>query len=454
MLIGLIVVLVLVVLLISTLKVVKADEAHVVVWPVGGRKIYMSREAEADESKTNGSFYFYIPFLCQRQILPLGNVKLDLHIPKLRDKNVAPFICTAVSYLSIVNPERVVEKLEWQDRNFKEAVQEMLEPQVQAIARAAAMEQEILDIMVNREEFSQKVKVQTNGSLKNWGLNIVGLEIVDFSDADNDSHVIEDYENKRKAEIEADARKTIAVQKQEAEVAEAENERKSGIAKQNAQREVEIATVSREQQVDIAKEQKTLEVAKQRQLANEQEINAKRTYDVGSAQVIKEALIVEAEGKKEAEIITAEGLSNAQLRVGEAEAKVIQLKGEGLAAAKQAEGLAQAKIVLETGRSEAEAQSKMADAKEKLTKASLPLEKVNAAERVEIAKANAMAKAWEKADIKINNVTGNGDSGGLLGFLNGQSGAGIAQMLEAFESVTGADVKGAVKELTSKEAKS
>ena len=189
-------------------------------------------------------------------------------------------------------------------------------PSSQARERiSSAMKQEVLDIMRDRKTFGDVVEDEVNGALKEWGLELVKLEIVNFSDS-GESLVLRNYEKARESEIHSESRKKIALQNKEAEVEEAKNAQEAGIAKANSEREVEKANVEKTKQVSISQQEADLEVAKKQELANAQKVSAQRKTVVGEAQV-----------QKEAKIELAQGEAEATKKVGQAEADVTDAKG-------------------------------------------------------------------------------------------------------------------------------
>lgn len=444
--------------------VVRPDEAHVVVMMGGGRKIYMSRQLEDVENPTthekellrqvSGSAYWFFDFLMEREILPLANVKLKLSDFELRakgdemstteEKGLVPFKCSVVAFLSVQRPDVVIEKLEFAGNGFKESVRIMLEEQVQAIARATAMEQDLLNIMVNRKEFSDKVKTQTNGSLDGWGLRLEQLEIVDINDAQN-STVIQDYEHKQTAKINSESRQVVAIRNKQAELVEAENNEEAENRKTAAEESIKLRKVAKLQKVNIEANRAKAAIAEETEKANRKQVEAKRAYDIGTAEVQKQALIIESEGKAEADIKIGQGQKQVLTLEGEGQAAAEQAKGLAFAEVQKEQGLAEAEVIRQKGLSEAESQDKLADAMTKLNKSAIGIEQIKAAKEVEIARAKAWAEAMAKADIKFNNIAGGGETD-LFGMsLGGKMGGNLAQMIEAFKAVSDTDAGKVVK---------
>lgn len=261
--------------------VVEPNKAHIVVFMGRGRKVYTPHIE--DNGDTHPTAYLYIPLLMKRIILPLSNVKMEIPSFELRDEKVAPFKCQVTCWFRIKKPDLAVEKLDIgfddgdEESPFEQAVRETLEEQVSGIARAAAMKQEILDIMRERKVFGDNVENEVNGALKEWGLELVKLEIVDFTDKEG-STVIKDYEAIREADIKAKSRIEIATRDKEASVEEAKNKEEAGIAQAQSAQEVLKANVEKDKQVDIATQEAAAQVQEQKNVANEKAVEAQHTF--------------------------------------------------------------------------------------------------------------------------------------------------------------------------------
>lgn len=402
-----------------TYTVVNPNEAHVVVVMNGGRKIYSPSIQDGNKQNTA---YFYIPFLMRRNILPLANVKMEIPKFDLKDQKVAPFICEVTCWFRVRSPDIAMEKLDIRDGDFEGAVRSTLEELVRGIARASAMKQEILQIMSDRKTFGDVVQTEVNGSLKEWGLELVQLEIIDIYD-DEGSTVIQDYEKMREATIRSTSRQMIASQNQQAEVAEANSQQVSGIARAKAEQEVQKTIVEKEKNIEITRQEAAKLIAAKRQEANKQSVEAERTLQVGNAQVIKQALIEEADGK-----------AQSVYKQGKAEADVVEAKGNAAANVVKNTGIAEAEVIKEKGLAKAVSIDKEADALKKYNDAGITIETIRATVEVEKVKYQSIGEALKTANLNI--VQGGVQD--LFGFKVGpEQGAGIAQMVQAFAKTAG-----------------
>lgn len=413
LIIGAVAVVAFILFFLSTYKIVGTNEAHVIVFMGRGRSV--KTPVIAEDGTRGKTSYFFIPFLMKRYVLPLTNVKLDIDGISLNDSMMAPFTCDVVTWIHIIDPIKASERLsDTEDDKFTSMHQD-LQAIVQAIARAAAMGQEILEIMKDRATFSSNMRKEVNDMIIEWGVELVGLEINDINDH-GDSRVIQNYEAQRQAQIDSKTRIEVALRDREAVEQEQENKKLSEVATAEAQQIAQTAQMESEKNIGIAEQEKQKAIATAEKEANVTAVEAYRTLEVGNAEVKKEAAIMTATGEGEA------------IRIkGEKDANVVQLAGEAEAKAIEAKGIA-----------EAIAKTKMAEALKLFNDAATTQEKIKATVEVQKAYAEAYAMIAEKAEIKI--VT-SGEGSDLFGIkMNARTGADLGQLFEAFGAEKVAEV--------------
>lgn len=413
--------------------VVEPNKAHVVVTMGGGRKIYHPAREGAK------SAYFFIPFLMQRIIVSLENVKHEINEIELKDSNVAPFKCDITCWFRIESPELAAEKLDVDaEGNIMKSITETLNAQIQGVARSAAMGQEVIELMRNRQGFGADVFKQVNGDLDEWGVQLVKLEIIDFKDVQG-SQVIKDYETRREATVAAETRKIVAEQDRDAKVAEAEAKKISEKARLDSEQEVEMRDIQKQEQVGIRKEQQRLTVAEQAEKANAKEVAAERVRTVGEAEYVADALEIESDGKAKAEVKTAEGRATAVELSAKANAEAVKVDAEAQAEATKKKGNAEAEVIKAKGASEAEALEKKAVAQGKFQDASKDVEFKRIEADVEKSKFASMAQAYANASVQIIS-----DKFDFMGF-GAKEGLGLGIAMNNLKEKSGIDVAGAMK---------
>lgn len=408
--------------------VVEPNKAHVVVQMGQGRKIYSPSKvitSGPNGEKTEKTFktaYLFIPFLMKRIIVSLENVKHEINDIKLHDSQVAPFKCDTTCWFKIINPDLAAEKLNvGKDGNIMDSVRETLDASVMGIARAAAMKQEVIELMRDRKTLGEGVLKEVNGDLDEWGVQLVKLEIIDFSDAEN-SQVIADHQDRIQAKIKSETRIIVAKEEQEASVEE--HRSKQIIEKARIESTQAVAMQEIEKQESLEKRSRVAQIAieQQTQKANEQKVKAQKTLQLGQAQIKADAVEVEAKGTANAIKLEAEANAEAKKKTGQAEADIIEAKGLA----------------------KAEATSKQADAQKKFTDVSKDIEFAKIAKEIEIAKYQSLSEALKNANVNIVS-----DDMSFMGF-NAKDGAGMGSLLQALKQTSGIELDGLVKSIADK----
>lgn len=419
--------------------VVEPNKAHVVVSMGGGRRIYHPSD------KGTRSAYFYIPFLMRRIIVSLENVKHEINNIILHDSEVAPFQCDITCWFKITDPQLAGEKLDVDsDGNIMDSIRETLNAQVQGVARDAAMKQEVLELMRDRKTFGEGVFATVNGDLDEWGVQLVKLEIIDFSDTQN-SHIIRDYEARREATISSTTRQTVALQDQEAKVKEAEAKRISERARIESEQEVEMRAIEARELMGVRSEKARLNVAVQSDLANAKEVTAQKTKILGEANYTAEASVIRADGEAKSKVKASEGQAQAEVKLAEGRASAVKVEAVAAAESTEKRGAATAKVVELTGAAEAAAVEKKADAQKKFTDASKEIELSKIAADIEKTKYLSMANAMQKANIQVISPDMS-----FMGF-GAKEGAGLGVLVESLTKASGLDLKGILSNLGKKE---
>lgn len=360
--------------------VVPPYQAHVVVSRGKGRKVYCARTGFI-------SAYWRLPIVQRRAIIILENVQMSVNEIPLRDKSMAKFIGDVVAWLNVEDPLLASERI-GRVANQSEITSDVSNI-IRAVTRNMSMYWTIIDIMTKRKDFSTDVETNVNKELKEWGMKLVELEVIHFSD-ESPYTVIKDLEARQSTVINAETRKLVAGQLKEASIVES-----------NAQKDTELTVaaneelfrkrqIERDETIGKRDQEKEKNIAEQTQLANEKKIEAVRTMTVGQADIQKEALIRKSEGD-----------AGVKERIGEADAKVTRVTGEALGSAIQSRGFA-----------EAASTDKRADALKKYNDAGVLLEIINASKDVQISQADNWGKAMAQAKIQVYS---GGEGGSFFG---------------------------------------
>lgn len=361
--------------------VVPPHEAHVVVSRGKGRKVYCARTGYE-------SSYWRWPIVQKRAIIPIENVQIPVNDIPLRDRNMAKFEGDVVSWLNIVDPLLAAERIGGRTRI--EDITSDVQNVIRAVTRNMSMYWTIIDIMVKRKEFSDSVEKAVNEELSAWGMTLVELEVIHFTDLEGYT-VVKDLEERQATVINVETRKLVASQNKDAAIVESNSKKEEELKIAENEQAFRERQLERDEAVGVRNQEKELKISEQTQKANKQRVEAERTLTVGQADI-----------KKQATVTTAEGEASATFMRGEAESKVTKVKGEAEGAVIKAKGFA-----------EAESTDKRAEALKKYNEAGIGLEIINASKTVQIAQADAWAKAMSAAKIQV--YSGGGGAGSLLG---------------------------------------
>ena len=380
--------------------VVPANQIHVIVHRGRGRKIYTARAGSS-------SSYWRIPMLQQRIILPAENVQLEISGISLRDGQMAKFNGDVVAWVNINNPELASERLG--DAKGGQVIFNDVRNLIQAITRNTSMLWSIMDILKNRKGFSDAIRESVNKEFNAWGMVLVELEVIHFTD-DPKYTVIKDLEERQASIINAETRKLVAMQMKEADIVESTARKDTAVQVANNDELAKIREITRDEAIGKRGAEKERSIAEQQGLANKSAIASQNILLVGKADNEKQALIVAAEGKSQSEILLTATVPAEKVRMGGmAEADVVKAKllaeGEGI----------RAKML-----GEADGTLRRAEALKLYNEAGIKLELLKASRDVEMNKYDNWGKAMASAKI---NVYAGGEGGNLFGMPMSPSGA-------------------------------
>jgi len=422
---GIIIVVLLVIVAVLFIRlsytVAPPHEAHVVVSRGKGKKVFCSRELEGKKFQ---SAYWHIPILQQRLIIPLENIRIEINNIPLRDQLMAKFSGDVVCFLSVIDPLLAAEKLGRIEPEEGKTGFPRMEAEVgkliEAITRNASMSMEVYEIMRHRDLFSQEVKKRVNEPLKDWGVQLVDLEVIHFKDIETYT-VIKDLEQRQATLINAETRKQVADNQKGASIVESLANKETEMARAENEELYRIRQIQKDQKVGESQQEAAQKIAEAEMDANRQKVEAQRVLEVGIAQLAAQARVEQAKGDSESVKTRADGDAEATKKTGLAEAEVTK-----------------AKLI-----AEADGTKEKAFALKEYTDAGLSLETIKA--DVEIKKAQFAALAEGLKVAKISLVT-SGESS-ILGIpVSAKLGADIGQMLYVMAE-RGIDVKSLLDKL-------
>lgn len=343
-------------------RIIPPNEAHIRI---------MANKKDIFSHRLGRSAYWYVPFITKLNRLPLCNLTIPVDNIKLNDKNMAKFVCDIVCFVNIKDLELASERLLLSDAEKEMGfdfvkLSEDFRSIMESVGRTVVTKQGILDIYMNRQALTVAITHEIEGVFPKWGIELVNLELKHIKDTEG-STIIQDIERKVAAEIKRDAEIKIAETTKETEIAKAINEEVS------RKRQIE-----KEQAVGMAEQTKNLQIAKMKAEANEQEVSALRTLEVGKAEIEKQKVQKQSEAAKIKSSVEAEGQALQIKSVGQAEADMIKAK----------------KVA------EAEGTEKLANALKLFDAQAFSVKQLDVQKEVLIEKFRALATIAGEADIK------------------------------------------------------
>ena len=361
------------------------------------------------------------------RVLPVSNFDIDLAKYSAYDKDRVPFVVDVKAFFHIADTNKAAEKVE----SFDE-LRKQLENVVQGAVRSILAKSKLEEIMEERSIFGEKFTESVKGDLANWGVEpIKNIELMDVRDSDS-SNVIHQIMAKRMSAIDMESRTEVAkntkmaqqaelTARQEVDVTRAETERVAGEAQARSIQAIGIAKAEAAKKAGIAEQQSISDIAQAERATAEQQMEVLKVQQVKQAEIDKEKEIIQAEMikrkieiKAEADKFQVETEAVAKLEaqkkdaqgiqaVGEAEAKIIAAKGTSEAEAEKARQLASVIAQTELAKEIGENQG--------YQDYLIRVKTVDKEQIVEVAKADAMARALQNADLKILANSGDVQSG-------------------------------------------
>ena len=400
------------------------------------------------------------------RVLPVSNFDIDLFKYSAYDKDRVPFVVDVKAFFHISDTNKAAEKVE----SFDE-LRKQLENVVQGAVRSILAKSKLEEIMEERSIFGEKFTESVKTDLANWGVEpIKNIELMDVRDADG-SKIIHQIMAKRMSAIDMESRTEVAknnkmaeqaelTARQEIDVTRAETEKVAGEAQAKSLQAIGIAKAEAAKKSGIAEQQSISDIAQAEKATAERKMEVIKVQQVKQAEIDKEKEIIDAEKQKRRIEIQAEAdkyqvetdavakleaqKKNAQgiQAVGEAEAKVIAAKGTSEAEAEKAKQLASVIAQTELAKEIGENQG--------YQDYLIRVKTVDKEQVVEVAKAESIARALEKADLKILANSGDVQSGlnKFSDILSAKGGSQINGLLESLKQTEeGKAILGLLKNL-------
>lgn len=287
--------------------------------------------------------------------LPVSNFDIDLKEYSAYDKDRVPFVVDVKAFFHINDTNIAAEKVE----SFQE-LKGQLENVVQGAVRSILAKSKLEEIMEERSVFGEQFTTNVNADLKNWGVeSIKNIELMDVRDAQG-SQVIHQIMAKRMSAIDKESRIEVARNRQIAEqeelkarqeiaVTQAETEKISGEAKAKSTQAIGVANAQAVKVSGIAEQESLRDIAEAKQKTAEKDMEVIKVTQVKQAEINKEQEIIDAEKRKRTTEIQAEA---DKYRIEIEAAAQLEAKKKAAEGIKSV-GEAEAKVIEAKGQSEA-----------------------------------------------------------------------------------------------------
>jgi flotillin len=281
-------------------RIVQPDQVHVV-------QRNKNSEVYGSAAKDNsGNTYYEFPSWIPRlgvtvKILPTDIFDIDLNDYEAYDKDRLQFLVDIKAFFRIVDFKVAAVKIK-----STQSLSLQLKSIVQGAVRSLLAKEDLESIMSERAKYGTMFTEEICEQLKEWGVATVkNIELMDIRDA-HGSDTIANIMKKKKSAIEAESRKTVAGNIQQAKEAEIVAMQIVQLKEQDAKREVGLREAAVQQEVGIANEKAAQEIQAQKKTTAEKEMEVTRVNTIKAAEIDKDAAEVQAEQNRKVTIIDAE----------------------------------------------------------------------------------------------------------------------------------------------------
>jgi len=412
-------------------RVVPTNQVHI----VQRAKQTISYGKDTANGNTYYEFPSWIPILgITKVVLPVSVFDLDLKSYEAYDIGRLPFVVDIKAFFRIADSNMAAARV----ASFGELKEQLLGI-VQGAVRSILANSELEKIMSERSMYGETFTKEVTEQLKAWGVvPVKNIELMDVRDSAS-SQVIANIMAKKQSLIEKESRTEVARNRQQAEEAEIEASREVALKKQAAKQAVGEREAEADKKIGMAKAQSQAEIAQSLKATREKEMEVERIKAVRAAEIAKEATVVNAEASKAATVVNAEAAKQAKVLEWEAnkESALLEAAAKLELKTKEAEGIKAEGFA----KADAEREMQLASVKAQVTLA----EKIGANQgyqdyliRIRTVEAQEaigveQAKNLGKADIKVIANAGDVDSGvkNVMDLFSTKGGTAVGGALEA-----------------------
>lgn len=400
-------------------RVVATNEVHI----VQSAKKTTSYGKDTGNGNTYYEWPSFLPLIgITKIVMPVSNFSIDLENYVAYDEGRLPFEVDVTAFFRIADANSAAQRVS----SFAE-LQAQLQTIVEGAARKVLASNTIDEIMKGRSQFGDQFTEEVKGQLANWGVETVkNIELMDIRDGKG-SNVIENIMSKKKSEIEKESKVEVAKNNQIAQIAQIEAKRQTDLSAEEAKQQVGLRQVEVQRQLSMENEKATQQVKEQAKLTKEKEMAVLQVEQTRKAEIAKQVALVQAEQSKQTSVITAQAAQEVVTLKATGDLQAKKMESEGIAAEGKAKADAERAMLL----APVEAQTTLAKeigSNDAYQKYLISVEQIKANQAV----GTAQAAALEKAQIKVIANSGNVSSGinSLTDLISSKGGTEIGAMLE------------------------
>lgn len=373
--------LLIVIWVLSWYRIVPPTEAHVVITPTERFVVSPEESISTNGRKTYFAIPSWLPFIGRTiKVIDMTIKQLDLQQETYEKGQARYRVGISVKY-RIQDVLGAANKFD----DFNQ-VPKMLQGIIESGVRVVTGRYDVIEARGNKKKMSDEILLEIKEDLKGFGIELVNVQLVDFSDIDSNiqsDRVIENISKRREVEIESQTRQENAERIKNARMKEAEAAEAAG------KREIERDKVIGEQE-----QLKIQFIAEKEKISKNAQFDVTQVAILRQAQITKDQAIIKAEQDKATELIYKER-------------KRLQGEGDRLMQEEQAKGTAAP--IRESGYAEADVITKKQIALSKYDENAVRALVAEKLVEAQVAVGVANAKALEQADVRVF-VGGDGDS--------------------------------------------
>ena len=311
---------------------------------------------------------------------------------------------------------------------------------LESVARAIISKFDVEKLLEARSELGVEFTKEISKSLVEWGVVATkNVEIADIDDADG-SKVIQNLTAKKQSEIDKDSRIEVSKNRQLAEEAEINVEREVQLKRTDAEKEIGTRKVEAQREVDLKNQNARQLVEEQARITKEKEMAVAQVANVEAARINQQVKVIQAEEAKQVAMTKADAdkyqveiAASAKLNESTAYATAHRLEEEGKAAGIAAVGKAQAEALTAKELAPVTAQTTLAKEiglNKEYQSYLITIEKVKAVAAVGVEQAKALANADIKVIANSQDATTGLSSAGEM--ISSKGGMNLGAMFEGF----------------------